>query len=161
MDHTGSFGCQSWLLLLPPAGPAKGLNALFTTEIRSLNNSMAQVRLMKYIVSCLSHLGAAQPQKTQQKTCHYNAFPTFTPTPVREKEGRMGTDMRVGWAALLKLTFWGEKDEILLSWGDARYLSGGWSARFVWQAWSPMLPPSIAHQSAKTFQQITWHFVKT
>lgn len=149
MDHTGSFGYQSWLLLWN--GWAKGLNTLFTTEIRSLKIRMAQVKLMKCIVSCLSHLEAAQPQKTQQKNCHYNLFPTFTPTPVREKGGRTGTRMRVRRAALLKITFGGERDESLLSWGNACYQFEGWSTEFVWQAWSSLLPPSITHQSAKTF----------
>ena len=92
---------------------------------------MAQARLMKRFVSRLSHLGAAQPWKTQQKYCHYNPFPTFTQIPVREKGGRRGTDAKAGLAALLKPTFWGEKGESLSSWGDACYPSGDSGAGFL------------------------------
>lgn len=39
--------------------------------------------------------------------------------PVVERGGRRGTNTRVGLAAVLKPTFWGEKGESLSSWGDA------------------------------------------
>lgn len=158
MDHAVPSGYQYWLLLLLSARPAEGLNTLFFAEIRSQRNTMAQATLMECFVSHLSHLRAAQPQKAQQKSCHYNPFPPFTQIPVREKGGGRGTDTRAGLTALFKPTFWGEKGEPLSSWGDACYPRGDSGAGFLW---SPMLPPSIAHQSTKTFQQITWHFVKT
>lgn len=92
---------------------------------------MAQATLTKCFVSHLSHLRAAQPQKAQQKSCHYNPFPTFTQIPVREKGGRRGTDARAGLTALLKPTFWGEKGEPLSTWGDARYPRGDSGAGFL------------------------------
>lgn len=161
MDHASPFGYQSWLLLLLSAGPAKGPNTSFFTAIRSRRKAMAQARPTKCFVSCLSHLGAAQPQKTRQKYCHYNPFSTCTQTSVGEREGRRGTDRRAGLAVLLKPSFWGGKGESLSNWADSCHPCWDSGTGFLWQARSPTLPPSIAHQSAKTFQQITWHFVKT
>lgn len=154
-DHAGPFGHQSWFLLLLSAGPAQGLNTLFFTEIRSRRNTDGTGDAYE---THLSHLGAAQPQKSQQKYCHYNLFLTSTHFPVGERGGRRGADRRVGWGALLRPTSWGGKGQPLSSRGDACHPCGDLGAGFLS---SPTLPPRIAHQSAQTFRQITQHPVKT
>lgn len=148
MDQAGPFGCQFWVLLLLSYGPAKALVLYFFCRDWKPMEMMAQPGLRDAFISPLSHPGLRKHNHSSAAT---TPFLNLLTSPW---EGEAGQAQIQGHA---KTHLLGENSSspssLLPVWRC------GWA--FVWKAWSPVLPWSISHQSNKTFQQITWHFVKT